>query len=101
MRLSRPNPQLELFDYFEVMPFNLGGRNGTTKNIRSSAPIASQLPRTPIIIDSTAVHAVSAQNSQDAVGATGTISFVVSFWEYDLAQIQYFPVHAPAGVYSR
>ncbi len=101
MRISRASPQLGLFDYLEVIAFNLGGRNGVSNNTRSAAPISSQLPRTPIIIDSTAVHGLTATNLQAAVGAVGTFNAMISFWEYDLEQIQYFPVHAPVGVYSR
>lgn len=101
LRLSRPSPQLGLWDYFEVIPFNLGGRNGVDRQLRSSAPIASQLPRTPIVINSGAVHSITAQNLTATAATAGTFNGLISFWEYDLEQIAYFPVHAPAGVYSR
>ncbi len=102
LRLSRTSPQLGLFDYLQVMPFNLGGRNGTTRNTRATSPQVGNLTRTPIIPGSTgATSTLSCQNLQTNVGTAGTVNAVISFWEYDLEQIAYYPIHAPAGVYSR
>lgn len=101
-RLSRSSPQLGLYDYLEVMPFNLGGRNGLTRLVRSTNPQVGNLSRTPIIPGTTgATQTLSCQNLQTNVGAAGVINAVISFWEYDLEQIAYFPVHTATNVVGR
>lgn len=101
-RLSQPNPQLQGMDYLHVIQFALGGRNGLAELVRSTGQISAQMVRTPLIPRSTgSTQAMSASNLKAAVQAAGEVNFVASFWEYDLEQIQYFPVHAPVGVYSR
>ncbi len=49
----------------------------------------------------TPVITFKATNQNAAVGAAGTINFFVSYFEYDLEQVEMFPVHSPLLVFDR
>ncbi len=42
-----------------------------------------------------------ATNVQDPAGAAGTVQFYASFLEYEIEQVQVFPVHSPTLTYGR
>ncbi len=101
-RSSLPNPALGAFDYLQVLEFANGGRNGTVNNLRSTRVGAGILSRVPILPGSGgATQALSCHNLNVAVGAAGVINAVISFWEYDLEQLAWYPAHSAANVVTR
>lgn len=47
------------------------------------------------------VITVKATNQAAAVGAAGTVNFYMSFLEYEIEQVERFPIHYPVQTYSR
>ncbi len=49
----------------------------------------------------TPVITFKATNQSAAVGAAGTVNFFVSFFEYEIEQVERFPIHYATQTYSR
>lgn len=82
----------------------LMGNNGVDKQILGSRVLAGELPRTPIVAsDSSNVlnFNISLQNTAAAVAAAAVVSFFISFFEFDLDQVQFFPVNVSPSVSTR
>jgi len=101
-RLSQTSPANLGFDYRFPIPFILTSQNGVDLAGRGTRVDPATVTRTPIIpLQGGATQSVHFVNLAAAVQAAGTVDSVISFWEYDLNQAVYFPIHAPVGVYSR
>ncbi len=80
------------------------GNNGADLQLLSSQYLAGQVPRTPMQTpdgSATINLNMSAMNLHTDVGAAGTVDFNISFFEYDLEQIQFFPVNWTQAVATR
>ena len=44
---------------------------------------------------------ITTKNLQAAVGAAGTISAYINFWEFDLEQVKKFPINTPIPTHAR
>lgn len=100
-RVSQASRALDGFDYRYPITFTNFSQNGVAKGVRGTR--YDNLPiRTPILPGSTgSTQSLSFVNLAAAVGAAGTVDAMLSFWEYDLEQLQYYFVHMASGVYSR
>ncbi len=47
------------------------------------------------------VISFKATNQQDPAGAAGTVNFYMSFLEYEIEQVERFPIHYPISTYAR
>ncbi len=101
-RLSQTSVATRDFTYRFPVVFDLMSQNGVDQGVRATRVSGDVLTHTPIIPRSTgATQSLAFSNLQAAVGAAGTFDAVISFWEYDLEQMVYFPVHSAIGVYQR
>jgi len=101
-RLSQSSKANTNFDYRQPFDFLNFSQDGVLDGVVGSRVPEGTFTRTPIVPPTGgATQSFSVVNLAATVAATGTIDFVASFWEYDLEQIAYFPVHSPVGVYSR
>ncbi len=103
-RVSRSSRATENMDYFYAIPWESSGRNGVSTFVRSTVITAGNLLRTPIIPGQNpngVTMTLAAQNLNTTDAAAGTVNAVVSFWEFDLEQIQYYPPHSATNVVTR
>ncbi len=101
-RLSGSSAANQGFDYRIPFLMTLFSQNGSTLGVRASEFSAGRLTRTPIVPRSEgATQSVSVANLADPAMAAGVLDFVASFWEYDLEQAQFFPVHSANNVVGR
>ncbi len=102
LRMSQTSIANRDFDYRIPIDFLSFSQNGTTTGVRSSKVQSGTLTRVPIVPRSTGSTAqLSFTNTNAAVGAAGTVDAVISFFEYDLEQIAWFPAHIAAAVITR
>lgn len=101
-RLSQSSQANLNFDYRIPIDFlSFVGSVGSLTELRATK-INGILTRTPIIPRVTgATNSLHFVNLADPAGAAGTVDALISFWEYDLQQLQYFPVHMASGVFNR
>jgi len=106
---------LELSSAHRATPAALGNRHPLTMNDTTRVPqggemwIARPLDRHAMptyIIQSSApasptVITFKATNQNTAAAAAGTFSMYAAFLEFDLEQVQRFPVHWPQPIYDR
>ncbi len=103
LRISQPSPELDGFDYRMPMQFSNYSQDGTTLGVTSTRGGGTySLLHTPIVPPTGgSTFSMSFANLAAAAAAAGVVDAVVSFWQYDLEQLQFFPVHVATGVYSR
>ncbi len=90
------------FDYRQPIAMELGGIGGTSNNFRMSRIAAGNLTRVPIVPPAAGANGILSYTDRfDPAATAGTIDALISFWEYDLEQIVYFPVHMAANVVGR
>ncbi len=101
-RVSQSSVANRDFSYRFPIPFTNVSDNGVSLGNRETSIDLGILTRTPIIPRSTgSTQSIAFSNLQAAVGASGNVEALISFWEYDLEQMVYFPVHSAAGVLAR
>lgn len=102
-RLSGSSPANRGFDYRIPFDFDLFSQNGLTREVRSSSILSGQLTRTPIVPFQTtgSNQSISITNRVDTAQLAGTADCVISFWEYDLAQIEYYMAHSALNTLGR
>lgn len=97
-----PTAATALVQYRLPMPMTLTGNGGTALDVRTSNIPAGTLSRLPIIPGQVGVFTqIRYANLNTTAQAAGTVSAVVSFWEYDLEQISYFEAHSAGNVLVR
>ncbi len=101
--LGSPSPQLKGFIYRMSLPFLEINNSGTTAGLGRATQIGSGfLSRVPILPGREgAFSSLRFSNLAAAAGAAGLVNMLVSFWEYDLEQMQYFAAHSAANVVGR
>jgi len=102
VRMSNTSKANADFDYRIPIDFPLFSQNGSTLGVRGTQVPSGVLTRTPIIPPggvSTASFSVT--NLAAPAQVAGNVDFVVSFWEFDLEQAVYFPLHSALGVLPR
>lgn len=107
------NPHLEVLNAIRGMPNGVVNRHPwilVASHRAAVAPVAlctPRAPRQPTYIMQRIRAGVSpstlfrASNVQDAVGAAGLVFAFFSFLEFDIEQVQRFPVHYPVQTYAR
>ncbi len=103
LRISQPSTALDGFDYRMPIQFSNYSQDGVTKKIVATRGGGTyQLLHTPIVPpEGGSTFSMSFANLAAAAAAAGVVDAVVSFWQYDLAQLQYFPVHVATGTFLR
>ncbi len=90
------------FSYHIPIPFVNYSNNGTNLQARASRVPAGILPRTPIVPAGIATLVqLRASNLSATVASAGTVDALLSFWMFDLQQLQYFPAHVAEAVVTR
>jgi len=108
LRLPSTSTANRGFDYQVPLDFTLYSRHATGplgtagQTMRSTQINSGQLPRTPIVpTEFMATSSMIFCNRVDAAQAAGTVDALISFWEFDLEQIQFYPIHMAANVVAR
>lgn len=99
--LADPSPALTDFDYRIPLSFVNYSNNGTNLQARGTRVPAGILARTPIVPQSALLVSLRFANLQATAATAGTVNGLVSFWEFDLEQISYFPIHSAQNVLAR
>ncbi len=90
------------FDYRIPIPFINFSNQGTNLQARATRVPAGSLTRVPIIPGAAATTLRLRFSNLDAtVAAAGVVNALMSFWEFDLQQLQYFPAHVSESVTTR
>ncbi len=101
-RIGNTTAATQGMNYRYPIPWRAMSQAAAGNDVRGTAIPAGTLLRTPIIPGQGATtNSLSFTNSVDTVAAAGTVNAVISFWEYDLEQIQYFAAHSAVGVFVR
>ncbi len=101
-RVSNAAQATQGFSYRYALSFQQISINGSTIGARTTRYEAGQLSRVPILPQiAGAVQSLSCSNLSDPAMAAGTCDALVSFWEYDLQQLQYYFVHSAMNVVGR
>jgi len=102
MRLSQPSNALRDFDYRMPLAFSSFSINGGPEGAIATGRGPQGLMRTPIVPPRDgSTFSLSASNPNTTAMAVGTADAVISFWEYDLQQLQYYFVHMASAVSQR
>ncbi len=100
--VAAPTPQTLLVDFRTPIAMDLTANSGTANGVRAARVSAGVLNRAPILPGQSGTFtSLRYTNLAAAAGAAGTVDAAVSFWEYDLEQISYYPVHSAASMYAR
>ncbi len=100
--IAGPTAALSGVDYRLPLEMVNTGNGGVLLDVRTAKIEAGVLSRIPIIPAQAGVFTqIRYANLAAAVQAAGTVDAVVSFWEYDLEQISYYPAHSALSVFSR
>ena len=101
-RLSQSSPANNGFDYRFLLPFSNTSQNGSTLGVRGTRQAGQHITRTPIVPPREgSTQSLSFTNLNAAVQAAGTVDALLSFWEYDLEQLAWYPAHVAASTYVR
>lgn len=102
IRISQSSVANRNFDYRIPLDFLLFSQNGTTLGVLGTQIPSGLLTRTPIIPRSVgATQQMIFTNLADPASAAGTIDALISYWEYDLEQLAYFPAHSAINTLGR
>lgn len=102
-RQSHSSIVQEGFDYLTTFDFIASSNTGVSTRKRSTRITAGILPRTPIVPSShnTPTFAISFTNFTATAALAGTVDALVSYFEYDLEQISFYPAHFAQAVITR
>jgi len=101
-RLSQSSRANANFDYRYPLLFSLFSQNGISNGVRGTRYGENQLTRTPIVPPSGgSTSSLHFANLNATAAAAGTVDSVISFWEYDLEQLAWYPAHAATNVIAR
>lgn len=101
-RLSQPSAALRDFDYRMGLQLSATSQNGSTIGVVCTRNLDGTLSRTPIVPPQAgSSFALSFSNLADPAMAVGVADVVISFFEYDLEQITWFPANVPLQVQGR
>ncbi len=78
-----------------------GAGEGWTARVAAEANTPRYVIQTLPGSQAAPVVTFKASNQATAVGAAGTLDFVASFFEYDIEQVERFPIHWPATTWAR
>jgi len=101
-RLSQASSATAGASYRVPIEFALASNSATGTTLRMTRIRSGELPRTPIVTQVGGTTAVMAFTNENAnAQAAGTVDAIISYWEYDLEQVQYYPIHSAANVLGR
>ena len=102
LRLHQTSAATKNFDWRYGIDMNLVSENGTSRRRRQTQMHAGQVTRTPIAPPAGGANGgFSFVNLNTAVQAAGVLDFVISFFQFDLEQITWYPAHASTAVATR
>ncbi len=101
-RLSQASSATAGASYRVPIEFALASNAAAGTTLRMTRIRAGELPRTPIVTQQVGTTAVMAFTNENAnAEAAGTVDAIISYWEYDLEQLQNYPPHSAANVVTR
>lgn len=90
------------FTYRIPVPFLNFSNQGTNLQARGTRVPSGSLMRTPIVPGGiSTVLRLRFSNLQSTAAGAGVVNALLSFWEFDLSQMQYFPAHVSESVTTR
>ncbi len=102
LELHNTSKATEGLDIRIPVPFESMSNTGAGGfNQRASNVPAGTLLRSPICAVPSSTFKLQFTNQSDPAGAAGTIDALISFWEYDLEQVTWYPIHSAANVVVR
>ncbi len=97
-----PQVATEGVGYRMAMEMANTANGGVEKDVRTTRVLAGTLSRVPITPGPAGTFTSwRYQNFAAAAAAAGNVSAAISFWEYDLEQLAWYPTHSAENVVTR